>query len=85
VLDRPLTPCFQRENPRAEYGWKLGAIVNVGVKSRTNTLHGTAYAYGRGTVFDARNYFNPVNAPNATKQPVALEQIGATLGADQEG
>ena len=35
------------ENPRAEYGWKPGAIVNVGVKSGTNTMHGSAYAYGR--------------------------------------
>ena len=28
------------ENPKAEYGWKPGAIVNVGIKSGTNTLHG---------------------------------------------
>jgi hypothetical protein len=73
------------ENPRAEYGWKPGAIVNVGVKSGTNAVHGTAYAYGRETRFDARNYFNPATAPagvtiNTTKQPVALEQFGATLG-----
>lgn len=69
-------------NPRAEYGWKPGAIVNVGVKSGTNSLHGSAYAYGRDTAFDARNYFNPDNVPsfNPTKQPVALEQFGATLG-----
>lgn len=67
-------------NPRAEYGWKPGAIVNVGVKSGTNSLHGSAYAYGRDTAFDARNYFNPVNASNSTKQPVELEQFGATLG-----
>jgi len=68
------------ENPRAEYGWKPGAIVNVGVKSGTNTLHGSAYAYGRDTAFDARNYFNPANGVNPTKQPVALEQFGGTLG-----
>ncbi len=74
------------ENPRAEYGWKPGAIVNVGVKSGTNSLHGSGYAYGRDTAFDARNYFNPTSAPpgapaiNATKQPVELEQFGATLG-----
>jgi Carboxypeptidase regulatory-like domain/TonB dependent receptor len=69
-------------NPRAEYGWKPGAIVNVGVKSGTNSLHGSAYAYGRETAFDARNYFNPDNVAgfNPTKQPVELEQYGATLG-----
>ncbi len=68
------------ENPRAEYGWKPGAIVSVGVKSGTNSLHGSAYAYGRETAFDARNYFNPTTAANPTKQPVELEQYGATLG-----
>ena len=26
------------ENPRAEYGWKPGAIVNVGIKSGTNAI-----------------------------------------------
>jgi hypothetical protein len=73
------------ENPRAEYGWKPGAIVNVGVKSGTNTLHGSGYAYGRDTAFDARDFFNPASAPAGsgivtTKQPVQLEQFGATLG-----
>jgi hypothetical protein len=70
------------QNPRAQYGWKPGAIVNVGIKSGTNDLHGTAYAYGRDTVFDARNYFNPDNVStfNSTKQPVNLEQFGGTLG-----
>lgn len=68
------------ENPRAEFGWKPGAIVNVGVKSGTNNLHGSGYAYGRDTALDARNYFNPAFGANPTKQPVALEQFGATLG-----
>ncbi len=68
------------ENPRAEFGWKPGAIVSVGIKSGTNTLHGSAYAYGRDTAFDARNYFNIVNGPNPTQQPVALEQFGGTFG-----
>jgi hypothetical protein len=72
-------------NPRAQYGWKPGAIVSVGIKSGTNAIHGSAYAYGRDTVFDARNYFNPAVQPagvvfNADKQPVALEQFGGTLG-----
>ena len=68
------------ENPRAEYGWKPGATVNIGVKSGTNALHGSAYAYGRDTVLDARNYFNSGSGPNPTKQPVALEQFGGTVG-----
>ena len=68
------------ENPRAEYGWKPGAIVNVGIKSGTNNIHGSGYAYGRDTALDARNYFNPPYAANPTQQPVALEQFGGTLG-----
>src|SRR5271165_3807557 len=46
------------ENPRAEYGWKPGAVINVGIKSGTNAIHGTAYAFGRDTAFDARNFFS---------------------------
>src|SRR5215471_7503382 len=64
-------------NPRAEYGWKPGGVVNLGVKSGTNSVHGTAYAYGRDTSFDARNFFNAAPAP---KTPVELEQFGATFG-----
>ena len=80
------------ENPPAQYGWKPGAIVNVGLKSGTNNMHGTAYAFGRSDAFDARNYFDaaPSNgnciifgpAPSAlcNKNPVELEQFGATVG-----
>jgi outer membrane receptor protein involved in Fe transport len=64
-------------NPPAEYGWKPGAIVNVGVKSGTNTLHGTGYGFYRDTIFDARNFFNAVGTP---KTPRALKQFGTTLG-----
>src|SRR5271154_873623 len=47
-----------QQNPPAEYGWKPGSVVNVGLKSGTNSLHGTAFAFGRdGDVFDARNFF----------------------------
>lgn len=65
------------ENPPAEFGWKPGAIVNVGLKSGTNNIHGTAYAFGRDGAWDARNFFNP--APDI-KAPVQLEQFGATIG-----
>ena len=64
-------------NPKAEFGWKTGAVTSVGLKSGTNTLHGTAYAYGRSDAFDARNYFNQDPAP---KSPVELEQWGVTAG-----
>jgi Carboxypeptidase regulatory-like domain/TonB dependent receptor len=66
-----------QQNPRAEYGWKPGSVVNVGIKSGTNSIHGTGYAYGRSDGFDARDYFNTVPKPAS---PLALEQFGATLG-----
>jgi hypothetical protein len=65
------------ENPKAEYGGKPGATVNVGIRSGTNNLHGTAYAFGRDSSWDARNLFNP--APQAVL-PLQLEQFGGALG-----
>jgi len=66
-----------QQNPPAEYGWKPGAVVNVGLKSGTNTIHGTAFGFGRDGALDARNYFN--QAP-ATKLGRTLEQYGVSLG-----
>lgn len=79
------------ENPKAEYGWKSGAIVNVGIKSGTNSLHGDAYAFGRYQNWDARNYFNiasPAGCSAALLLPSGqcpqtdanLKQFGAVVG-----
>src|SRR6202049_1936524 len=65
------------ENPRAEFGWKPGSIVNVGIKGRQNSMHGSAYAFGRSDAFDSRDYFNPAPAPIT---PLQFEQFGASLG-----
>jgi hypothetical protein len=66
------------QNPRAEYGWKPGAVVNVGVKSGSNAYHGTAYAYGRTDSWDANNFFS--NAAGQANPPLSLEQYGASVG-----
>jgi hypothetical protein len=66
-----------QENPKAEYGWKPGAVVNVGVRSGTNSLHGSAYAFGRDQNWDARNYFNTVPNPIL---PTELKQFGGVAG-----
>src|SRR5258705_1528195 len=55
------------ENPKAEYGWKPGAVVNVGVRSGTNTFHGTAYGFYRSAAWDARNLFNPTVDRKSTR------------------
>jgi len=79
------------ENPKAEWGWKPGAVVNVGIKSGTNTLHGSTYAFGRSDAMDARNYFNPgliggsclsnTALPSVCdKLPAQLKQFGGVVG-----
>src|SRR5712664_2759357 len=79
------------ENPKAEYGWKPGAVVNVGIRSGTNTLHGSVYGFYRSAKWDARNVFTPapVNGTcvqNTTfpavcdKLPTQLKQFGAVVG-----
>jgi hypothetical protein len=66
------------ELPPAEFGWKPGAVVNVGLKSGTNQIHGTAFAFGRdGDIFDARNYFNTIPNPKLQR---TLEQYGGSIG-----
>jgi outer membrane receptor protein involved in Fe transport len=80
------------ENPKAEYGWHPGAVVNVGIKSGTNQLHGSAYAFGRVDSWDARNYYNvaavsgtclvggPTLLSACNKVPVNLKQFGGVVG-----
>jgi carboxypeptidase family protein len=77
------------ENPKAEYGWKPGAVVNVGIKSGTNTLHGSAFGFYRSSAWDARNYFNPAPVGNncaigvlsqCDKVPTQLKQFGGVVG-----
>ena len=66
------------QNPRAEYGWKPGAIVNVGIKSGSNSFHGSAYAYGRTDSWDANNFFS--NEAGQATSPLSLEQYGGSVG-----
>jgi hypothetical protein len=63
------------QNPKAEFGFKDGSVVVVGIKSGTNSLHGTAYAFGRdAAATDGTNYFT------GQVTPADLEQFGATVG-----
>ena len=66
-----------QQNAPAEYGWKPGSVVNVGLKSGTNNLHGTAFGFGRDGALDGRNYFNTAPNPKLTR---TLEQYGGSLG-----
>jgi hypothetical protein len=68
-----------QENPRAEYGFKPGGVVNVGLKAGSNEIHGTAYAFGRTDAWDAKNYFDSTSS-GFPPFPLELEQYGVTVG-----
>ena len=79
------------ENPKAEYGWRPGAVVNVGIRSGTNTLHGSAYGFYRSSAWDARNAYNTASVGGSclqnpglpvvcNKLPTQLKQFGGVLG-----
>jgi hypothetical protein len=64
-------------NPPAEFGWFQGAVVNVGLKSGTNSMHGTAYGFGRNNSLDAYDPYLPTGTP---KQDDNFEQFGGSVG-----
>ncbi len=66
-----------QQNPPAEYGWKPGSVVNVGLKSGTNAVHGTAFGFFRDGAMDGRNFFNAAPNPKLTRK---LQQFGGSLG-----
>jgi hypothetical protein len=66
-----------QEHPNAEYGWKPGAVVNLGLKSGTNDLHGSIYYFHRNSALDARNFFNTDDQP---KKALRQHQYGASIG-----
>ena len=61
----------------AEFGGKSGGVINVITKSGTNHLHGSLYEFVRNNIFDAKNFFDPVNQPTP---PFRENQFGGTLG-----
>lgn len=66
-----------QSSPEADSGWKPGAIINIGIKSGTNSLHGSAYYFNRNSALDARNWFNPGPDPVAA---LNFHQFGASAG-----
>lgn len=66
-----------QESPSADYGLKPGVVMNVGIKSGTNTVHGSAYYFHRNSAFDARNWFAPAPDPIPA---LLMHMFGASLG-----
>ena len=56
---------------------KGGAVVNVAIKSGTNSLHGSAFEFLRNSYADAKNFFDLPGTPIA---PFKQNQFGGTLG-----
>jgi len=64
-----------QQNGKAEYGFRDGGAINVGIKSGTNSVHGTAYAFGRdASTTDAANPFTHAVTP------ATMEQFGGSAG-----
>src|SRR5882724_7642315 len=59
----------------AEFGRAGGGVVNLTLKSGTNSFHGTAYDFLRNEKLDARNFFDP-----AKKPPFKRNDYGFTFG-----
>jgi hypothetical protein len=73
-----------QEHPQADFGEKPGVVVNIGIKSGTDQIHGTAYYFHRNAALDARNYFdhaiNPVTGKVGPPAALLLHQFGASIG-----
>ena len=63
-----------QSNPGVEFGVKGGSVINIGLKSGTNDIHGSLFWDRHTDAFDARNWF----ATSVT--PFRLNQFGASGG-----
>ena len=60
----------------AEYGSQSGGQIDVVTRSGTNEYHGSLYGYFRNSVFDARNFNDPLTGV----PPFRMGQYGMTFG-----
>jgi len=70
----------QTSNYSAEYGQNAGAVVNVITKSGTNSFHGDVFEFLRNSVFNARNFFAPINLKDNGRDQLKRNQFGGTVG-----
>ncbi len=62
----------------AQYGHSGGGVINVSLKSGTNSIHGTAYEFARRNAWDANSFQN--NAGGAARSGHYLDQYGIQAG-----
>ena len=65
-------------NGNANQGRSSGAQVNLLTKSGSNSLHGAAFEFYRGTPFEANNWFS--NASEVPRTPLVRNTFGGALG-----
>jgi hypothetical protein len=65
-------------NGNANQGHSSGAQVNLLTKSGSNSLHGAAFEFYRGTPFEANNWFS--NASGVPRTPLVRNTFGGALG-----
>src|SRR4051812_33509300 len=65
-----------QSNPSAEYGVRGGSVINVGLKSGTNTFHGEGFWLRHTDTLDALNFFDDGTFKNSFR----LNQAGITVG-----
>jgi Carboxypeptidase regulatory-like domain/TonB dependent receptor len=68
----------EQSNFSAEYGFAVGAIINVVTRSGTNQFHGSAYEFFRNSVMDANSWFN--NANGEKIPALKRNNFGGTFG-----
>lgn len=67
----------------AEFGRNSGSQVQIITKSGTNRFHGSAYEFYQGDMFNARDFFTPINPATGRPNPPARfvqNQGGFTIG-----
>ena len=69
---------LQTSTYSAEFGRSLGGVVNLQIKSGTNSLHGSGFEFHRDDQFDANNFFN--NRAGRAKPNFKQNQFGGTIG-----
>ena len=69
---------LQTSTYSAEFGRSLGGVVNLQIKSGTNSYRGSVFEFHRNDAFDANNFFN--NRAGRPKPDFKQNQFGFTFG-----
>jgi hypothetical protein len=69
---------LQTSTYAAEFGRSMGGVVNLQIKSGSNSFRGSAFEFLRDDRFDANNWFN--NRAGRAKPDFRQHQFGGTLG-----